>query len=302
MEDISKGGNMKTNGDPVKLSQGISPPGHSPTWRKQTLQCEKCGSDFEGRVASIEGEDQVFIKLCPGCWLKEQELEAIDRAKKELEKIKDDQRRVWYDECGVEGIFVEKTFENFERERQAKAYDAVKGYRDKSLVLLSPGIYGLGKTHLTCALANHLLETEEPAYFQPDSYSIIRGECPVLFITEPKLLSRIRQTFNRKYDDAETEEDVYSALAQFPLLIIDDVGKVRPRDYSFLQGVYFRIVDDRYVQEQHIILSTNLDYSELEEHIGGACADRLREMCGKNMVRMTGKSYRVNKSKGGKRE
>ncbi|GAJ01634.1 unnamed protein product [marine sediment metagenome] len=216
-----------------------------------------------------------------------------------MEEVKELQLEDWWNKCGVKGIFIEKSFENFERERQPKAYDAVKGCRDKSLVLLSPGIYGLGKTHLICALANQLLQTEEPAYFQRDSYYIIRRKCPVFFITEPKLLSRIRQTFNRKYDDAETEDDVYCALARFPLLIIDDVGKVRPRDYSFLQGVYFRIVDDRYVQEQNIILSTNLDFSELEEHIGGAVADRLREMCGKNILRMSGKSYRVDKSKRG---
>ncbi|GAJ02756.1 unnamed protein product, partial [marine sediment metagenome] len=44
-----------------------------------------------------------------------------------------------------------------------------------------------------------------------------------------------------------------------------------------------------------------LDYPELEELIGGACADRLREMCGKNILKMSGKSYRVTKGKGVKR-
>lgn len=287
---------MEHISEEVNRSPGINLQGHSPTWRKETMQCDECGRDFEGRVALINGEDKVFIKLCPDCKLKQQELETINRAKEQLEEVKERQHDDWDEKYGVKGIFIEKSLENFERERQPKAYDAVKGYRDKSLVLLSPGIYGLGKTHLTCALANHLVETEEPAYFLRDSYRIIQRKCPVFFITEPKLLSRIRQTFNRKYDDAETEEDVYCALAQFPLLIIDDVGKVRPRDYSFLQGVYFRIVDDRYVQEQHIILSTNLDYSELEEHIGGACADRLVEMVGKkNFIVMRGKSYRNEK-------
>jgi DNA replication protein DnaC len=41
-----------------------------------------------------------------------------------------------------------------------------------------------------------------------------------------------------------------------------------------------------------IIITTNLDVVRIEEHIGGACADRLVQMCGKNFVRMTGKSYR----------
>jgi len=117
--------------------------------------------------------------------------------------------------------------------------------------------------------------------------------CPVHLTTEQKLLNRIRQTYNQRDEEGETEEDVFSALERFHLLIIDDVGKVRPRDYSFLQGVYFRIIDDRYTEEDNIILTTNLDLAELETHIGGASSDRLREMAGKQgFIKMTGKSER----------
>lgn len=41
-----------------------------------------------------------------------------------------------------------------------------------------------------------------------------------------------------------------------------------------------------------IILTTDLSLSELEAHIGGACMDRLREMCGVNIVKMAGLSYK----------
>jgi len=163
------------------------------------------------------------------------------------------------------------------------------------LILLSPGVYGVGKTHLVCALANHLVETKETAKFQKDSYYIVRRKCPVFFTAEAKLLNRIRQTFNNQKDEprAETDDMIFKSLASYPLLIIDDVGKVRPRDYSFLQGVYFNIIDERYVNEQQVILTTNLDFKELEEHIGGSSADRMREMVGKEgFIKMDGKSYR----------
>lgn len=214
---------------------------------------------------------------------------------KDLEQAREEQREIWYDQCVVPCL---KLFENFERALQPAAFDAVKKFQslealDKSLVLLSPTVYGVGKTHLVCALAESLVETRETAKFQSGCYRILRRQCPVHFTTELKLLARIRQTYNRK--DGETEEDVFLHLDKFPLLIIDDVGKVRPRDYSFLQGVYFRIIDERYVDRQGIILTTNLSLKELEEHIGGASADRLREMCGKTgFITMKGQSYRKN--------
>jgi len=241
-----------------------------------------------------DGSELPPDRLCPACKRKERERQDIERYKQDLEDAKELQLEKWFDECGVPGIFIEKSFADFESELQPKAFDAVKGWMDTSLVLLSPGVYGVGKTHLVCALAEHLLRTKDKAVFRPTSYSIQRLQCPVTFTTESKLLARIRNTFNRGDDyEAETEAEVYKSLAKFPLLIIDDVGKVRPRDYSFLQGVYFNIIDDRYVNEQYIILTTNLDYTEIEEHIGGASADRLREMCGKNgFIKMTGKSYR----------
>ena len=169
-------------------------------------------------------------------------------------------------------------------------YDDEAGRAAFSILLLSPNVYGVGKTHLVCALANKIVETAEPARLTRSLY-IQKYRCPVYFITEAKLLSRIRDTYNKK--DGETEEEIYTTLQAYQLLIIDDVGKVRPRDYSFLQGVYFRIIDDRYTNEIPIILTTNLDANELEAHIGGASADRLREMFGKEgFIILKGQSYR----------
>ncbi|MBU2060155.1 MAG: hypothetical protein KKB38_20790 [Gammaproteobacteria bacterium] len=202
-------------------------------------------------------------------------------------------------------MFVRSTFGNFESARQPKAFAAVKGYLTKarSIILASPRVYGVGKTHLVSALINELIDTKQAVYMRSDG-EFSHYSCPAYFTTETELLARIRNTYNHEEgEEHETEAHVFRFLSQFPLLVIDDVGKVRPRDLSFLQGVYFRIIDDRYSQgygsddyELNVILTTNLTLDALDAHIGGASADRLREMCGKeNIITMTGKSYRGSK-------
>jgi len=106
------------------------------------------------------------------------------------------------------------------------------------------------------------------------------------------LLLRSRETYN---NNGETENAIYKELDDVPLLVIDDVGKKQHRDYNFVMGVYYRVIDARYTSQRPIILTTNLDFKELEEHVGGASADRIREMADGNIVKMTGQSYRKPK-------
>lgn len=261
---------------------------------QEKATCKKCGKDFLVSEAVPVGDTFQCI-LCPECWTVDdgkRQQHTLDGFKRELEAKKINQRQYWLKQYNVEGIFKQKTFENFDNKLQPKAFDMLKAYNDQSFVLLSPEIYGLGKTHLVCALANHLVNTRETAKFESEnSYWVLGCKCPVYFTTEMKLLSRVKNTYNNS--SGETEEEIYRDLARFPLLIIDDIGKVRPKDSSFLQGVHFRIIDDRYTHEQQIILTTNLSYRDLENHLGGASSDRLREMCGTDgFIKMTGKSYR----------
>jgi len=254
--------------------------------------CSKCGKPFEAKIFRV-GEREASLDTCPLCREKEREAENIELAEQELSEAIKEQRLSWHLKSGIELKYQSKTFDNFERSRQPKAFDAVKKYKSGSMVLLSPSGpegYGIGKTHLVCALANHLIETAAPASYRNGSYYVVIHPCPVHFTREASLLSRIRQTFNQ---DGETDEAIYSQLSKVPLLIIDDVGKVRPKDLSFTQSVYFRVIDDHYNNEKPIILTTNLLLDELEAHIGGACADRLREMAGvKGFVKMKGQSFR----------
>lgn len=200
-------------------------------------------------------------------------------------------RERWKAQYGVPAMFRSKGFADFDASRQPKGFAVCNDYATGSLVLMSPGIYGVGKTHLVCALANRLVETAPAVELSKTTGFEIAQRCPVRFETEGRLLARIRATYNNK--SGSSEEDIYRELMMRQLLILDDVGKVQPKDYSFLQGVYFRVIDDRYTKNKAMILTTNLSLERLEEHIGGACADRLREMCGKaGFIGFTGSSYR----------
>ncbi len=207
-------------------------------------------------------------------------------------EIKDeDIYKRWQNTYGVPAVWRMKSFLDFKRDPQPTAYDKLYNYTGGSYVLLSPQLFGVGKTHLACALANALIDIRRKTKVNIAG-AVISNPCPVYFTTENELLLRIRNCF---ISGAETEDKVYQALRMFKLLIIDDVGKVKPRDYSFLQGVYFALIDERYTSGKDIIITTNLSGAELEAHIGGACADRLREMCGDNFITMKGKSYRCAK-------
>ena len=284
------------------MSRETGQPAHSVTWRKEARTCP-CGKEFEVHIRTLDGKDDYgSLTDCPTCREKAQEEKILKDVLGDLPRVQAEQKEKWEEQCNLPTLFIGKTFANFDRKLQPKAFDVMKKYDGESIVLLSPDLYGVGKTHLLAALINNLIETGETAKVTRDGYSIRKYRCPVYFTAENTLLSRIRQTFNRsnqRNDDEfyeETEEDVYHGLEKFALLVIDDVGKVRPRDYSFLQSVYFRIIDSRYSNEMPIILTTNLGFTELENHIGGAGSDRLREMCGENFVKMTGKSYRQRES------
>lgn len=285
--------------DILQASLVTDPQGHLVTWRDEVIKCTKCDKDFKGKVATIDGVDGYQADVCFPC----HQLEIIEERKAEAQEkanqVSEHQREVWWEVCNMPTSFSLKKLDDFDRKLQPKAFKVMEEYdwnwnneKDtpaKSVVLSSPDLYGVGKTHLVCGLINKVIMTTQSARIHQDFW-VQTLQCPVYFTTEPQMLDKIRATF--KDGSGDTDEKIYERLIAYRLLVIDDVGKVRPRDLSFLQGVYYRIIDGRYTSGLPIILTTNLSFEELENHIGGACADRLREMCGDNFVKMAGKSYR----------
>ena len=258
--------------------------------------CIDCGVTFKNTIyVRKDGSEVQIAPRCGPCFDKFDHAQRAEAHRLKVLQDDTEQRQAWKAALAreLDERFRAATFETFDRTKQPAAYKAMSAWDSQSLILASPpAVYGVGKTHLVAALANRLVDTLAAAVS-------INGESrkqprPVVFATEPLLTARIRATFN---DGAhETEEQVYVDLERVRLLIIDDVGKDPPRDLSFVQRVWYRIIDGRYRSNRPLVITTNLAPADLEHHIGGACADRLNEMVGAHgLIAMKGTSYRRQK-------
>jgi DNA replication protein DnaC len=93
----------------------------------------------------------------------------------------------------------------------------------------------------------------------------------------PRLLARIRRTY-----DGEAGEDSYlqffERLTSVDLLHLDDLGAEKRSDWVLEQ--LYAIVDERYESKRSMVVTTNLNPSDLEEQIGPRTVSRLVEICG----------------------
>ena len=300
-ETIAKMGSpRKQNGRLMPKCQAVE---NEPQIIKTPKNCIECGVEYEAHTGEVLGVKIEFGGgYCPKC--RAVKLEEQDRKEAEQKHYEQEtMRRQFMDESGIPMRFKGSRFTNFsinvdrsiisvyhECKKFVEAFSFLNPRLSKSLVLYSSSVWGVGKTHLACAVANSIIAKW--------AGEIMR--CPVYFITEPQLFLKVRATFNRNHNEGqyqETEESIYKRLTTVPLLILDDVGKEDVSDPRFVQRVLFAIIDGRYQNMLPIVMTANLNPDELDAHLGGtrgnsASIDRLAEMTGNVFWEIRGKSYR----------
>ena len=189
---------------------------------------------------------------------------------------------------GIKARFATRTFESYEETPENKlALALAKKYTRKFAEYFRRGygIYfegtkGTGKTHLAVAIALQL----------------IREGVPVVFRTSIDLLAELRETYDRR--SGHDEKKIIQAYATVDLLIIDDLGKERPSEWTVDR--LFAIINERYENMKPIIITTNYNQSELIKRLtppGGdsktaeAIISRLKECTG--AVTMMGQDWRL---------
>ncbi len=150
---------------------------------------------------------------------------------------------------------------------QAPVYETVKEFveqigerLDNGDGLWLMGDVGTGKTTLAMLVSKAAVEAERPVAI----YSL------------PRLLARIRRTY-----DAEAGEpylDFFESLTSVDLLHVDDLGVEKRSDWVLEQ--LYAIVNERYEAQRSMVVTTNLDQAALEEQIGPRTVSRLVEICG----------------------
>ncbi len=197
------------------------------------------------------------------------------------------QRRMAYERLSMSVPLENSTFENFSLEyyqedehtykQMEKVFHACKNYADKfradSPSLLFKGGTGLGKTHLSLAIAGKAIEK---------GFGVVYGSAQSFAVALE------RERFDRDLpEDGGTDVQ----LAECDLLILDDLGTEFPSAY--VNAALYNIINTRMMAGRPTIISTNLSLKELEQRYSQRFASRVTGYYGK--LEFLGKDVRVQK-------
>lgn len=108
--------------------------------------------------------------------------------------------------------------------------------------ILMKGATGLGKTHLSLAIANE----------------VIKKGYGVIYVSAPSLMQKLEKQHFSRYDDSAID-----MLVECDLLIVDDLGTEFHGQFSVSQ--MYNIFNSRMLANKPIIINTNLTLRELEK-------------------------------------
>jgi len=123
--------------------------------------------------------------------------------------------------------------------------------------MLFLGRPGTGKTHLGCAIGNHLLRKGASVYYS----------------TVQRAMRRIKDTWHKATD--EREGDAIRAMSQPDLLILDEIGVQFGSDTE--KNLTFDLLNERYEKMKPTLLLSNLAKDDVARFLGERIMDRLRE-------------------------
>lgn len=228
----------------------------------KTEICVNCGAIR--REIKFPTFSNQFIKIMPMCKCQKE----IDEREKTEEEQREKKKRIerLFKQSRLGERFKECTFDSFKlSEETLGIQEKIKKYAEtfinkkESLFLHSHP--GTGKTFLTAALTNHLIN---------------KGKS-VVFVVVPDLLSKIKGTYSNK--STETAEDLIKGLAECDLLIFDDLGAERhTSNDDWANEMLFQIINNRYINNKPIVFTSNLNLKEMNEKLSPRTFSRICEM------------------------
>lgn len=239
--------------------------------------CDKHGKWSRETYAWLIETDKAY--WCPSC--KDDETKQKEQQQAKQKADAEAARRVeGLEDSGVKARHLEKTFDAFIVEGEAKAFAlqrckalaegvAQRKPRQPSLILY--GEPGTGKSHLACAMTIH-------------TYDAGRNVCR---ISVADMVREFKDSWKR---DSEFDEiKLIRWYGRLDLLTIEEIGVQHGSDTERM--FLFEVVNARYENCLPTVLVSNLDAEKLTAEVGERVIDRLREDGGR-MIKFTGKSWR----------
>ena len=201
---------------------------------------------------------------------------------------------ILYEQSNLTDILADRTFSRFcidyypdtssdcqpfsPRENICRVLDQCRSYIDRfddlpGQNLLIRGNVGVGKTFLSCCIANDLLA---------------RGKS-VIYLTAYQFFSLLEEyTFHRK----EVDNDRHSWLLSCDLLIIDDLGT--EMNNAFINSKLFLYINERILKRKSTIINTNLSMKQISKVYTERVFSRIIESY--QLIHIYGKDIRIKKT------
>ncbi len=138
--------------------------------------------------------------------------------------------------------------------------------------LLFMGGAGLGKTHLSFAMAYDILDK---------GYGVVYGSAQNLF-----------SEIEKEHFSYSGSTEKFDALIDTDLLVIDDLGT--EFNTSFSQSLFYNIVNTRILSGKPTIINTNLSFKEIEERYTPRISSRF--IGNYEMIKFFGNDIRMQKA------
>jgi len=166
-----------------------------------------------------------------------------------------------------------------QREMMVRNFEFCKAYGENfsrnSGNILFQGTTGLGKTHLSLAIAGKAIDK---------GYGVIYGS-----------VHSFATAIEKERFSSGDEEDTATLLSTADLLILDDLGTEFPSPY--VNASLYNIIDTRIMRSLPTIISTNLTAEDIQKRYGERLVSRLFS-CFTRLV-FTGKDIRIMKKRMG---
>lgn len=202
--------------------------------------CLKCREQVKvSRITiAIGPEKGKVVEQKIDCYCSFLEKTLADQKKARTEKLKS----IFEENSLINPALENASFESFElgefESALRKAEQFVSNFDLKKPVnLFFQGSFGTGKSHLSVSITKALTEK---------GYSTI-------FISTPKLLTKIRNTYNKS--NYQTEEQIINAITNADLVVFDDIGAEGDISGWSMQKI-FEVIDSR--AGKHNVYTTNL--------------------------------------------
>lgn len=188
-----------------------------------------------------------------------EELKIIEKVKEHnQEQVKRNIEKVFDDYSLINPALKTATFGNFRKEQAEYTYEQRKSLQDaynaaseyvKSFSLDKPsnlffqGSFGNGKSHLAVSIAKAVKQKGHTA----------------IFISIPKLLTKISSTYNKMSE--RTEEEIIAKLENADLVVFDDIG-AEGETKGWSARKLFEIIDQR--SGKHNVFTTNFSSDDFK--------------------------------------